>query len=76
MRKRLGWKRVVLLVWAVALVFGLSFQAAQVQAAHTDCSNTCDKMCGNDKCGGYFETNCGCAWACTNGSSGHTVCVL
>ncbi len=73
MRDLLGERRVVYLIWAVALVASLAFTGAEAQALHTSCWDLCDADCGGS-CKRATPSGCSCDWVCVDGSTGSHIC--
>jgi len=73
--RSLSWKRLLLVAWACALAFGLSFQATEAEAVHSSCNAQCKVDCGGS-CVGAIRVGCSCYWACPDGSGGESTCVL
>lgn len=76
--RRFGFKKILLLVWACALAFGLTFQAAEASARHAaTCSQQCNAQCKKSgDCGAYNGNGCSCDWLCGDGTEGSSTCVL
>ena len=65
-------RKVLLITWACALVFGLTFQASKVEAMHSSCSQTCADECGGS-CGSAYQVGDCCFYRCAGGGGG-SVC--
>ena len=75
MRRLTNWKKLLLLVWACALAFGITFQSARAEATHSRCTSACARDCGSGNCAGAFSSGCSCLWTCEDGSTGESICV-
>lgn len=77
MQRANRWKQLLLLVWACALAFGLTFQVSQAEAAHAGCYSGCVRVCkSHGGCDAAVSMGCNCAWACGDGTGGSAICVL
>ncbi|HJO02970.1 MAG TPA: hypothetical protein QGG47_03230 [Acidobacteriota bacterium] len=74
MRRSINWKKVLLVTWAVLLVFSLSFQAEQADALDSACWRECHNDC--EMCGGYTGYGCNCSWSCAEGGGGTSSCAV
>lgn len=68
-----NWKKILILVWAVVLMFGLVYQAEVAEAAHSGCAEVCNSECSSG-CGVSMNMGCGCSWVCSDGTTGRTIC--
>ena len=75
MASRLNWKKIVLVAWAVMLVFMLSHQVAVASASHNSCSRACKRACGLQNCGTSVQVGCNCSYLCKDGTEGSIICV-
>ena len=69
-------RRSLLLVWALALAAGLSFNTAQAEALHSSCASQCSETCGAGECKRAVDLGCTCLMTCSDGSSHTAICVL
>jgi hypothetical protein len=69
-------RRILLVVWALALSTALSFSVAQATAVHASCQTVCEQNCGGSGCKRSYDMGCTCIWRCNNGSNGVAVCAL
>jgi hypothetical protein len=74
--RNIDWRKVVILVWACALAFGLAHQTAQAEAAHGPCEQACNRKCGAGNCGAAVSDGCNCDFICDDGTTGGYQCVL
>ena len=72
MRRSTNWKKVILITWAVLLIFGLAFQADQAAALDSSCGSECRSDC--DRCAFFFGHGCNCRWRCVGGGGGSSQC--
>ena len=72
--RNIGWKRILIIAWACALMFGLVYQAEVAEAAHSDCSGECAMICGAGNCFLYSANGCGCTLWCEDGTKHRTIC--
>ncbi len=75
MHLRANWRRNLVIAWACALAFGLSFTYEQAEAAHAGCGSTCRAQCGGRNCDYYVQEGCTCYYYCADGDEGSTTCV-
>lgn len=68
MRLMLG----TLVVFGAAASFGMGLAVAGTAAA--DCGLHCRSDCGEGECEEFTSVGCGCAWFCSDGSSGEILC--
>lgn len=76
MQNRSRLRKWILIAWACALAFGLSYQLAEAEAAHSSCRVACKVACGADNCSTYVQVGCTCHYLCKDGGSGAAQCVL
>ena len=74
MKQHARWKKWVLIVWAVALVFGLSFETSHATALDSSCIGQCNDDCGRGNCDDAIKVGCSCYWQCSDGSTGSSIC--
>lgn len=66
--------RLILMVWAVVLGFGISYALAEREALHDGCFDTCEADCGAGNCAAAFSDGCSCVWRCSGGGGGSSIC--
>lgn len=76
MASRLNWKKIVLIVWASTLAFGLSHQIAVADSLHASCQASCGRACGKGNCSGASQIGCTCYYLCQDGTEGAIYCVV
>jgi len=68
--------RVVLIVWAIILVFGLAAEIPQAEALDDTCLEICNEDCGDAGCDLARSVGCDCFYTCADGSFGSRLCTL
>ena len=71
--------RIILIMWACLLLFGLAVEGAKASAldggGSPNCAANCTEQCSNDGGCAYFRAaGCRCYFICDNGTRGRTVC--
>lgn len=64
----------ILVAWACALSFGLTYQLGEVAALHASCRAACKTACGADNCATYIQVGCTCHFLCKSGDAGAAQC--
>lgn len=68
--------RIVLILWASILAFGLAAEMPRAEALDSSCLETCDEECGSAGCDQARTVGCDCYYFCLDGSSGSELCTL
>jgi hypothetical protein len=67
--------RLLLLIWATAVAFGLGVEAPRAAALDASCLRSCNIGCRDrGGCDIWVPVGCDCYYYCTNGESGSTSC--
>lgn len=67
--------RILLVIWAVFLAFGLGVETSRAAASMPDCAAICNAECSGDGgCQVFNQFECDCHWFCFGGNSGTSVC--
>lgn len=68
--------KLIFIVWALMLAFGLALEGSEAAALDGDCSSICNDECEEQGGCAYYEPiGCNCYWMCMSGGDGTRICM-
>ena len=67
--------RILLVIWACVLAFGLGVEGSRAAVLYDSCSRICNRRCqGHGGCDTYWPSGCDCYYECADGHDGSVLC--